>query len=82
MAFLRVDSAAELERIAAFRQRLRPAGAIWVLRRKGAARQVREADVIAAGGRFGLVDNKIASFSDSLAAMRLVIPLALRPLEP
>jgi hypothetical protein len=27
----------------------------------------------------GLVDNKIASFSDTHGAMRLVIPLAQRP---
>jgi hypothetical protein len=39
---------------------------------------VREEDIIEAGRRFDLVDNKIASFSPALAAMRLVMPTRLR----
>jgi len=39
---------------------------------------VREEDIIDAGRAFDLVDNKIASFSDTLAAMRLVVPLNQR----
>lgn len=54
------------------------AGAIWVLRVKGPELKIREIDVIEAARRFGLVDNKIASFSDRIAAMRLVVPLANR----
>lgn len=54
------------------------AGAIWVLRVKGPDLKIRDTDVIEAARRFGLVDNKIASFSDRLAAMRLVVPLANR----
>ncbi len=79
IVFLRVDEPADLERLFELRSRLRPAGAIWVLREKGPRRRVTEGDVIAAGRRHGLVDNKIASFSDELSAMRLVIPTALRP---
>jgi Protein of unknown function (DUF3052) len=56
---------------------LRRDGAIWVIRPKGTA-DIKEVDVIEAGRRAGLVDNKIASFSESLSAMRLVIPLARR----
>jgi hypothetical protein len=52
-------------------------GAIWVLRPKGSP-DIKEVDVIDAGKRAGLVDNKIASFSDTLSAMRLVIPVARR----
>jgi hypothetical protein len=52
-------------------------GAIWVVRPKGVP-HIKEVDVIDAGKRAGLVDNKIASFSDTLSAMRLVIPLARR----
>src|SRR5207237_9400080 len=52
-------------------------GAIWVIRPKGTP-DIKEVDVIDAGKRAGLVDNKIASFSDTLSAMRLVIPLARR----
>jgi hypothetical protein len=54
------------------------AGAIWVLRVKGPGLRIREVDVIEAGKAAGLVDNKIASFSDEYAAMRLVVPLARR----
>ncbi len=69
---------ADLDLIGHFRDRLREDGAIWVLRTKGQQRTVSEHDVIGAGRRFRLVDNKIASFSERLAAMRLVVPLALR----
>lgn len=78
LVFLRVDRAADLLRIGDLRPCIRLDGALWVLREKGAARVVREVDVIDAGRRFQMVDNKIASFSPTLAAMRLVIPLALR----
>jgi hypothetical protein len=60
-----------------FRHRLQPDGAIWVIRPKGGP-DIKEVDIIDAGKRAGLVDNKIASFSDTLSAMRLVIPVALR----
>ncbi|MFN2590339.1 MAG: DUF3052 family protein [Actinomycetota bacterium] len=56
---------------------LRRNGAIWVVRPKGSP-NIKETDVIDAGKRAGLVDNKIASFSDTLSAMRLVIPVARR----
>jgi Protein of unknown function (DUF3052) len=52
-------------------------GAIWVIRPKGTP-DIKETDVIEAGKRAGLVDNKIASFSETLSAMRLVIPVARR----
>lgn len=75
MIFYRVDEPAELDRIGELRPLVRDAGAIWILRLKGTGRRVREVDVIAAGRLFDLVDNKIASFSHTLAAMRLVVPL-------
>jgi len=78
LAFLMVHAPPDLHRLAELRPLIRPNGAIWVLRVKGPAASVREIDVIEAGQRHGLVDNKIASFSDTLAAMRLVIPIGLR----
>jgi hypothetical protein len=78
MLFYRVDQPAELGRIGKLRGLIHDAGAIWVLRTKGAGRTVREVDVIEAGRVFDLVDNKIASFSATLAAMRLVVPLNQR----
>ena len=78
MVFYRVDQPADLHRIADLRPLIHDAGAIWVLRVKGVSLTVREVDVIEAGRAFDLVDNKIASFSDTLAAMRLVVPLNQR----
>lgn len=78
MLFYRVDAPAELGRIGELRGLIHDAGAIWVLRTKGTGLTVREVDVIEAGRAFDLVDNKIASFSDTLAAMRLVVPLNQR----
>jgi hypothetical protein len=78
LVFYRVERPAELHRIAELRPLIHDAGAIWVLRVKGPALTVREVDVIEAARAFDLVDNKIASFSDTLAAMRLVVPLNQR----
>jgi hypothetical protein len=78
LIFIAVDDPAELMALGELRQHLKPDGAIWVVRRKGADRTLREIDVIEAGKFAGLVDNKIASFSDTHGAMRLVIPLAQR----
>lgn len=78
MLFYRVDQPADLRRISDLRPLIHDAGAIWILRVKGAGLKVREVDVIEAGRAFDLVDNKIASFSDTLAAMRLVVPLNQR----
>ena len=78
LLFYRVERPADLLRIGELRTLIRDDGAIWVLRTKGAGRSVRETDVIEAGRAFDLVDNKIASFSATLAAMRLVVPLNQR----
>jgi hypothetical protein len=78
LAFLMVREPADLRRLADLRPLIRSNGAIWVLRVKGPGAAVRELDVIEAGQRHRLVDNKIASFSETLAAMRLVIPVGLR----
>jgi hypothetical protein len=78
LVFFRVDRPADLHRIAELRPLIHDAGAIWVLRVKGTGRTVHDVDVIDAGRAFDLVDNKIASFSATLAAMRLVVPLNQR----
>ncbi len=54
-------------------------GAIWVVSRKGKAATLRDVDVIEAAKDARLVDNKVCSFSDTHTALRLVIPVALRP---
>ena len=55
-----------------------PNGAIWVVHRKGKEATLRDIDVFAAGKAAGLVDNKVASFSATHTAERLVIPRSAR----
>jgi hypothetical protein len=83
MVFFRVDDPAALGRLPELRSQIVDHGAIWVIRTKRAAGTrervpVRDTDIIDAGKGASLVDNKICSFSETLSAMRLVIPLALR----
>ena len=79
LVFLAADSHAELSELAALRKRIRPAGAIWVVSRKGRAATIRDIEVMAAAKEAGLVDNKVVSFSETHTSLRLVIPVALRP---
>ena len=58
---------------------IRPNGAIWVVSRKGKTATLRDVDVIEAAKAARLVDNKVASFSPTHTALRLVIPVAHRP---
>ena len=74
LIFLGVDSREELGRLHGLREFLTPAGGLWVVRPKGVPR-ITERDVMEAGLATGLVDNKIASFSDTLSAMRFVVRL-------
>lgn len=78
LVFLRADHPDDLDELARLRSRINRTGAIWVVRVKGNSRALREVDIIEAAKRNGLVDNKIASFSETLGAMRLVIPVAQR----
>ena len=78
LIFLAADSVDELLEIATLQESLVPNGAIWVVSRKGKAATLRDVDVIDAAKSVGLVDNKVASFSDTHTALRLVIPVARR----
>jgi DUF3052 family protein len=79
LVFLAADSHAELADLAKIRERIRPAGAIWVVSRKGREATIRDVEVIAAAKAADLVDNKVVSFSPTHTSLRLVIPVALRP---
>ncbi len=79
LVFLAADTTDELARLAAIRPRLRPTGAVWVVSRKGKAATLRDVEVIASARDHGLVDNKVVAFSSTRTALRLVIPVALRP---
>ena len=79
LVFLRVHEPADLAKIKSVKSWIEPSGAIWVVRKKGAGARIKDTDVIEATLAAGLVDNKIASFSDSEGAMRLVFRLKDRP---
>jgi len=78
LVFLGADSIDELLRIGPLQESLVPNGAIWVVSRKGKAATLRDVDVIDAAKAVGLVDSKVASFSPTHTALRLVIPVARR----
>jgi Protein of unknown function (DUF3052) len=73
----RAESSSDLDRLGELRGLLQPNGMIWVVAPKG-GREPREADVLAAGKKAGLVDVKVARFSDTHTAHKLVIPVARR----
>lgn len=67
------DRAGDLRRIGVLRKQIKPEGAVWVVYPKG-NKNITEAVVFAAGKKAGLVDVKVASFSDTHTALKFVIP--------
>jgi len=74
-AFIARES--DLRRLERLKASLEPAGAIWTIRPKGKD-GVSEAAVRAAGLAAGLVDVKVARFSDTHTAEKFVIPKSKR----
>ncbi len=79
LVFMGASGLRDLERLRHVKSWIEPNGAIWVVRVKGAGRTLRDTDLIDAGLAAGLVDNKIASFSETHGAMRFVFRLRDRP---
>jgi hypothetical protein len=79
IVLLGADDIPALAPLEALAGRIRPAGAIWVVSRKGKSATLHDVEVITAAKEAGLVDNKVASFSATHTSIRLVIPLARRP---
>ena len=79
LVFMGADSQADLRKLNEVKRWIEPNGAIWVVRLKGGRGALRDTDLIAAGLAAGLVDNKIASFSETHGAMRFVYRLRDRP---
>jgi hypothetical protein len=75
LVFMGASDEADLRRLNDVKTWIEPNGAIWVVRPKGGRAAIKDTDVIAAGLAAGLVDNKIASFSETHGAMRLVFRL-------
>jgi Protein of unknown function (DUF3052) len=77
LVFYRAESAEALPRLKNLARVIKRDGAIWVIYPKGRA-HLCELDVFTAGKAAGLVDNKVARFSETHTALRFVIPLAKR----
>ncbi|HET7420415.1 MAG TPA: DUF3052 family protein [Candidatus Dormibacteraeota bacterium] len=74
-----VDEMRELDVLKEAKKWIEPNGAIWLVRPKGGRSELKDTDLIEAGLAAGLVDNKIASFSETHGAMRFVFRLRDRP---
>jgi hypothetical protein len=72
LLFYAADSAEALSRIGDLVPALAEKGALWVVSRKGKAAAVKDVEVMAAARSFGLVDNKVVGFSETLTALRFV----------
>lgn len=68
---------ADLPRLTKLRAAIDKGGAVWVVWPKG-GKEFREDDVRAYGPTAGLVDVKVARFSETLSALKMVIPRAQR----
>jgi DUF3052 family protein len=79
IVFVAANDRRDLDRIKEVKGWIEPNGAVWVIRPKGGRGSIGEMDVMGAGLAAGLVDNKIASFSDTHSAMRFVFRLRDRP---
>ena len=79
LVFMGANDASDLKRLVKAKGWIEPNGAIWVVRAKGGRGPLTDTDLIEAGLAAGLVDNKIASFSETQGAMRFVFRLRDRP---
>jgi len=78
IVFVKMTEAKEATRLKQLKEAIKPDGAVWVVWPKG-QKAFREDDARNAGPAAGLVDVKVASFSDSLSALKMVIPVKDRP---
>ncbi len=67
----------DLPKLTVLRRAIRENGAIWVVWPKG-RKEFREDDVRSYGPKAGLVDVKVASVSDTLSGLKMVIPVSQR----
>lgn len=72
-----VDDAAEMAGLSAMEEWIRPDGAVWAVWRKG-RKELSENHIRDAALAAGLVDVKVARFSATHSALKLVIPKARR----
>jgi hypothetical protein len=73
LVFFETDEREGLEWLESLRKAIKPSGAIWVVAPKGST-EVREVDVLTSGRAAGLVDVKVAAFSETHTAHKMVVP--------
>lgn len=73
LIFYQVEDASALKRLRDLQKSIAPAGAIWVVWRKGQP-HIKEDHVRAAALSADLVDVKVCAFSETLSALKLMIP--------
>jgi hypothetical protein len=78
IVFVKMTEAREAAQLKQLKEAIKPDGAVWVVWPKG-QKAFREDDARHAGPAAGLVDVKVASFSDTLSALKMVIPVKDRP---
>ena len=76
--FFQADAVGDLSKLEKLRAYLKPDGAIWVVHTKGKGAAFKDVDVFAAAKKAKLVDVKVAAFSATHTAEKLVIPVRLR----
>ena len=72
------NSVTDLSRLEKLGGYLTPAGAIWVVHTNGKGAAFKDVDVFAAAKQAGLVGVKVAAFSPTHTAEKLVVPVKLR----
>jgi hypothetical protein len=77
LLFFGATAVGDLEDVPRLGEALPPEGALWIVYPKG-RREIREADVLAAGRAAGLTDVKVARFSETHTALKFVIPRTAR----
>jgi hypothetical protein len=75
--FVAANARGDLDRLVTVKKFLKRDGAIWIIRPKGSP-QITELDVRKAGRAAGLVDVKVARFSETHTAEKFVIPVSRR----
>jgi Protein of unknown function (DUF3052) len=77
LVLVAMSDRADLPRLVKLREAIKANGAIWVVWPKG-RKEFREDDVRDFGKTAGLVDVKVARFSDTISALKMMIPRAER----
>lgn len=78
LIFLGAEASGDLAPLPGLVEKLAPAGALWVVRRKGRGATLAEGDVRAAARAAGLVDVKVVAFSETHSADKFVFPVSAR----